>query len=540
MRTSMPSYAFDVKPSETVAQICKRLRALPAEVDDISVDVDALLAGRTSIEAVQIQMVLCERHLARTLNGSPDVIITESSVDDIWQSDYLMSLTVKGPKECGANARITDHVNLLYRKTGIRSEGSCFALTDLAVKAAVANQLHRFTDRVHALTCILPYQLMVFLQDLKQLIKKLSALATELRHWGSNKKQYLIVLARLQQFREFHTDILGFLDSVALTHSPDHFYGVITGRDSQEKVDVLDQCNFPAAELVRSTDIKHVDRELAFASTIDMYRPHDMVEHLRCLASALVVDGSERFSINLRLRGHRIALHYNALKPCWLLQDSNGMPGQVFFDTSHGRELLVARMFRQVGVLDWNDFVCFKSHLYCSAKQFDSMKSRMWLYHSFYRESKQTSGDLAVMRASAGAKGETLLGYGCIYSDLEACEKALGAGVDVNAAINDKGDTPLFIACAMGDEAVVFRLLKEDVLIHKSNIKECKQTPLTVARRLGYNHIARLLMSAIHAKSSVTQAGLYAHLGARSSGEEATPIMAAEATLASQNLSFLP
>ncbi|MDF1797294.1 MAG: ankyrin repeat domain-containing protein [Coxiellaceae bacterium] len=457
MRISVQSHLFTVSKSDTVQQLCAKLREIPKEITDITVDVDQLFAGRTMIECVQIQMVMVETNLTRTVNGSHQLLVDQSSADGIWQADYLRELMAK--EDPGSpNGRIAEQVKTLYRRAKINVDGCCFAISDLAIKAHSADELSRFIDRVHALNCIEPLRLSLFLADLKKLIARYVDFEKGLGESPFAKYELSIVRVRLQQLRDFHTNLWGFFDGVVLMQVPERFPQVILGSDNKHD-DRLRQSERPAAAITRPIAVAENKQAVKFADRVDMYRQTHFAEHLRVLVESLVVDNDDDFSVAIGIYKHEIALHYSAANDRWLLQDPNALPGQVFMNTYAGRLVLAATLYRQIKAFAGDGVVCFESHLYAKSKKAKALASRMPLYDKFIQSSDIAAVDRVEMRAGKDVFGETLLSYASVTGSVVACQKAIAAGADLYATAYETGKKPLTLARENGFN-IIARLIQ--------------------------------------------------------------------------------
>ncbi|MDF1760930.1 MAG: ankyrin repeat domain-containing protein [Coxiellaceae bacterium] len=256
----------------------------------------------------------------------------------------------------------------------------------------------------------------------------------------------------------------------------------------------IDQYKYPAAAIVSPVEVSDANKNAQFATEVDMYRQKDFCQFLRCISAALVRDCNDDFSINLRVYRHRIALHYNATQEKWLLQDPNGLPGNVYLNTPTGRADLAVCLYRNIGAGAKGAVVCCHMSLYGRAGKQGSLRSRMSLFQRLFEKVERPAGYLKRMRTGCDIFGETLLNLGCCMGDVDVCENALIAGADVNVEVRKGKATPLLLACSFGHEGVVEVLLKYGATIGKA---VDRLTPLHVARVSGYPRIARLLLNAL-------------------------------------------
>jgi ankyrin repeat protein len=92
-------------------------------------------------------------------------------------------------------------------------------------------------------------------------------------------------------------------------------------------------------------------------------------------------------------------------------------------------------------------------------------------------------------------KGETPIWRACANGHLGSVKALCEAGADVNQAAMHDGSTPLFMACRMGHCSVVEALLAWGADVNRANtVDSC--TPVLIASRFGYSAIVRALLAA--------------------------------------------
>ncbi len=495
-------YHFEFDPKHSVAKICRFFRELPAEVADVSVDVERLFHERTSIECVQIHMAFFATNLVRTMNRNSDVVVSASTRKDIRSQHYLDKLTAK-QRALGlhTNNQITVHVNHLYQSEGFSVSGVCFALAYLSGRAYLLGQLSVFVDRVHAFTCIGSHQLEAFLLSLKKMIVRLGA---EVHAYIADERvvdvRLSILQHRLEVLRQFHTDCLALLDSIVLLQSPESFLHLLDVAPSVSGV--LLQDSVPAKALTRVVD--HAMNVEPIVAMSDAYRARDFATHLQHLSESLVVLSAGRFTIDCGVHRHAVQLHYVPTSGVchWVLQDSNDMPGRIFYDTAEGRLQCAQRFFYLVGVT--SDVLVIETTLKCDAVLRDDMRSRLWLYHRRIEQDKDFNEGLALRRKQTDSLGGSLLRLAAL-GDEDACVKVIEAGVDLDVGVDKDGNTPLYLACYLGCEIIVNRLILAGANVRLGDVKDNAETPLRAARRRGFPAIARLIMNALRALTAPPQ-----------------------------------
>lgn len=100
---------------------------------------------------------------------------------------------------------------------------------------------------------------------------------------------------------------------------------------------------------------------------------------------------------------------------------------------------------------------------------------------------------IAATLIGAEGDGSTPLHWASYRDDLEAADRLIRSGANVNAA-NDLGVTPLWTACENGSSAMVRRLLEAGANPNVALLNG--ETPLMVAARSGFAEIAEQLLAA--------------------------------------------
>ena len=488
------SYRFECVADEPVADTCTRLRDIPDEINNIEIDdFAALFAGRTTIEAVQIQLALYHSNVARQVNGEhqplhfPSHRSAELGDTGLHIAGYtaatLLAMDAKQNSARCTNGLMTEAIDYFILDDSNeaadidRSRGVCFGLTTLAINAFLSGDMSTYIERTQAFACMNPESFPDFMTALKRMIDSYQLLVKSL---PQDDALFAVYQQRLDELRLFHTDLQAFMYSVEFYQRPELYRDAIT-EDADSRIW---QTDYLARPLLQSVDMPDAVKPEILVNLQDAYTANLLSDEIGLLVDRLVVSPhrSESFSISLNRYGHEMALHYDAFNQQWFLQNPNHLPGQLFTNTPEGRLALAQCIFKQNKVGP-DQTLCLELRIFVQKAQLTFFKERLSnavTALADYR--KSTSGAISVRNAK-DRFGLNLFEFGSKNSlTEEMLLKALAADPELLGHVFPSTET-LLMKCVEKDyDAAIKQLLQLGVDVAVENINGWTALDYAVSR----------------------------------------------------------
>lgn len=426
------TYAIVFEASESVEVICWSLEALPKECLNVDIaDFDTLFAGRTTIEAVQIQLALYQTNLARKVNGMHQALFIPSHqmVDGAedrgscipYNEPILTAMQAKQNQRRCTNGLITEAIDYFalhdLASSGEidTSRGSCFGLTILAVSAFLTGNMSAYIERTHAIVCMDPEQFPAFLASLKNAIDRYQLMLKDMK---TGDALSIACQQRVTELREFHTDIQAFLYAVELYQRP-HKYADLLGR--ADAAHELSQDILHAGSYVEPIDVPKEFLPAEVAIFQDAYTREILSDELGLLVDQLMspIGHADRFSLSFNVFGHRMALHYDASNQQWFLQNPNYLPGELFNNDAQGRASLANRIFDQQSQSAESAILFFGFRIFAQSRHLDELKARFEKARYALAEYRKVTAGALEVRNEEDGNGRTLLEFSEKYDFLD-------------------------------------------------------------------------------------------------------------------------